>query len=126
MAMLLISERSWKHHFVTMTLPYAVLVVQLWRPTCSRAARTLISVCLASAFFLMAATSSELGGWLWGGNGHKYAQAYGMFAASALVVMAAVAVVLRASHWDISERGAGSHSGASPFQPGNGVLAGGI
>jgi hypothetical protein len=94
-AMLLISERSWKHHFVTMLLPYAVLVAYCGRATCSPPMRRLIWSALAVALILMASTSSELGGWLAGGVGHKYAQAYGAFAGSAIVAFVAVAALLR-------------------------------
>ncbi len=93
-AMLLISERSWKHHFVIMVLPYAVLVAYCGRSTCSAQVRRLIWSALAVALVLMASTSSELGGWLADGVGHKYAQAYGAFAGSAIVVFIAIGSLL--------------------------------
>lgn len=95
--MLLISERSWKHHYVSMVLPYAVIIAHCSRATCSRAMARYVWCSLVASFLLMASTSSELGGWFLAGAGHKYAQGYGLFGASGLVVMLAVAVVLRSA-----------------------------
>jgi hypothetical protein len=97
-AMLLISERSWKHHFVTMLLPYAAALAYIWRDTCNSKARTWIWGILAGAFCAMASTSAELAGWLADGNGHKYAQAYGLFCVSALLVFAVLSVILATAH----------------------------
>jgi hypothetical protein len=96
--MLLISERSWKHHFVTMLLPYAAIVAYLWSGGCTARRRTCLGCTLAAAFLLMASTSSELGGLLAGGDGHKFAQAYGLFGASAAVVMLALTAMLRSAN----------------------------
>jgi len=99
-AMLLISERSWKHHYVTMLLPYCVLLAQVSLPlteggvVLGRGLRGFMIGSLVTAGLLMSATSTELGGWFAGGLGHKYAQAYGFFCASALVVFAAISVIL--------------------------------
>jgi hypothetical protein len=91
-AMLLVSERSWKHHFVTMTLPYAALVAHARHDRHTTRTRGFVWATIAAAFLLMASTSSELGGWL-GGTGHKLAQGYGMFCASAIVVLLALSVL---------------------------------
>jgi alpha-1,2-mannosyltransferase len=93
-AMLVISERSWKHHFVTMTLPFAALLVSAYQDSCSKRMRCFVWASMTAAFLLMASTSSELGGWFGGGLGHKFAQAYGMFFASACVVLVALSVLL--------------------------------
>jgi alpha-1,2-mannosyltransferase len=93
-AMLLISERSWKHHFVTMILPFAALVAAASRDYGTERMRAFIWVSMAAAFLLMASTSSEVGGWFSGGIGHKLAQAYGMFLASGCVVFVALSVLL--------------------------------
>ena len=99
-AMLLISERSWKHHYVTMLLPYCVLLAQVSLPlteggvVLGRGLRGFVIGSLVTAGLLMSATSTELGGWFAGGLGHKYAQAYWFFCASALVVFAAISVIL--------------------------------
>lgn len=93
-AMLLISERSWKHHFVTMLLPYAIVIAYAWRNPRSSEVRTWVGTILAGAFFSMASTSTELGGWVADGNGHNYAQAYGLFCASAVLMFAVISVIL--------------------------------
>lgn len=93
-AMLMISERSWKHHYVTMVVPNAVLVAHgVLRA--DRRARQWIVAALSAAMLLMMSTSSELGGWLARGNGHKYAQAYGMFLMSAVVSFVALSAILK-------------------------------
>ena len=97
LVMLLISERSWKHHFVTLVLPFAVLLAELGRGSSTAAMRRYVWGSTVVAFFLIASTSSELTGWLMDGRGHKYAQGYGMFGASALILMAAILLLLRAS-----------------------------
>ena len=38
LTMLFVSERSWKHHFVTLLLPFTFLVAQMFRPALSRGA----------------------------------------------------------------------------------------
>jgi hypothetical protein len=93
-AMLLMSERSWKHHFVTLALPYAAILAHIARPACDAVTRAALRVCLIVAFLMMASTSSELGAVL-GESAHKYAQAYGLFGASALVALVALSLVLR-------------------------------
>jgi hypothetical protein len=92
-AMLLVSERSWKHHFVTMTLPYAALVAHVWPGRSNTCLRNSVRASIAAAFLMMAGTSSEVGGWFAGGVGHKFAQAYGMFCASALVILLALSAL---------------------------------
>jgi len=91
LTMLFVSERSWKHHFVTMLLPYTYLVRELYLPSSSRQVRRAIGCCLAASFLLMATTSSELGGLFAGGKGHEIAQGYGMFLWAAVVLYGAVA-----------------------------------
>ena len=91
LTMLIVSERSWKHHFVTMLIPYTYVVYRLYLPTTRRRARYLLSGALALSALLMASTSSEIGGVLLGKDGHKVAQFYGMFFWSAVVLYAATA-----------------------------------
>jgi alpha-1,2-mannosyltransferase len=94
LAMLFISERSWKHHYVTMVLPYSA-VVSYWVLRCDDQKNWWrVGVALLTALLLMASTSTELGGWLANGNGHKYAQAYGMFFLSGLVIFVALSAIL--------------------------------
>jgi alpha-1,2-mannosyltransferase len=98
LAMLLVSERSWKHHYVALLLPFTALVAHQWRSESSRTLKNLVWFSLAAVFLLMASTSTELGGLFMNGRGHKYAQAGGMFCVSALVLFAALSVILRSAH----------------------------
>jgi len=97
LAMLFLSERSWKHHFVTLVFPFTYLMSELFSPRTSPRARWGILAALGSSFLLMASTSSEFGGLFAGGRGHEIAQGYGMFMWAAVVLFAAVAWRLRAS-----------------------------
>ena len=96
LTMLFISERSWKHHFVTLLIPYAYLVWEVYQPTNKSWQRSLIGVGLLLSFLLMASTSTELGGLFAHGRGHEIAQGYGMFLWAAVVLYAGVAWRLRA------------------------------
>ncbi len=80
LTMLFVSERSWKHHYVTLLLPLTYLGIRLQagRWTTPKERRYLIGG-LILAMLMIASTSSELGGWLYQDMGHKYAQGYGMF-----------------------------------------------
>jgi hypothetical protein len=89
--MLFISERSWKHHFVTLLLPYAYLMARFMAPKVALWARIAVALAMWLSVFLMGTTSTELGGVFAHGQGHKYAQAYGMFLAAGLAVYAATA-----------------------------------
>lgn len=91
LTMLFVSERSWKHHYVTVLLPYTYLVHVTFRPTTSRRVRDILAACLVLSAALMATTSSEVGGLFLKGQGHKVAQAYGMFFWSGLVLYGATA-----------------------------------
>jgi hypothetical protein len=57
----------------------------------SRSFRVLLGTAMALSAVLMATTSSELGGLLANGQGHKIAQAYGMFLWAGVVVYLATA-----------------------------------
>ena len=88
LTMLFVSERSWKHHFVTLVLPYAFLVTRtLVLPARLRVRFALGTMLLASAV-LIGCTSSELK-FLLGRDGHKVAQFYGLFFWSAVVLYVA-------------------------------------
>jgi hypothetical protein len=84
LTMLFVSERSWKHHYVTMLLPYTYLMYEFaLAPGQSRRERIWVAILLSLAIWgsvlLMATTSNELGGLLASNEGHKIAQGYGMF-----------------------------------------------
>ena len=91
LTMLFLSERSWKHHFVTLLLPYTYLMWQFTDPPMRLRARLAIAGALWASVLLMATTSTELGGVFGRGQGHKIAQGYGMFFWAAVVVYIATA-----------------------------------
>lgn len=90
LTMLIVSERSWKHHFVTLLLPYTYLVYQMSLPRLSGRVRWLLSGAVALSVFLMATTSSEIGS-IFVKQGHKVALDYGMFLWAAVVLYIATA-----------------------------------
>lgn len=91
LTMLFVSERSWKHHFVTLLLPYTFLAYYLWVVPTTRRTRIILASSLALSAIVMASTSSEIGGVLLGKNGHKVAQFYGMFFWSGMILYLATA-----------------------------------
>jgi hypothetical protein len=91
LTMLFVSERSWKHHFVTIALPLAYLVYRLALPVLERGARAVLGVGLALSALLMLTTSEEVGGLFLGGDGHEYALYYGLYLGSAIVLYALTA-----------------------------------
>jgi hypothetical protein len=96
LTMLFVSERSWKHHYVTLVLPYAYLVYRMGFSSLRMESRRVLAVALALSALLMASTSSEIGGLFLGGQGHKLAQGYGMFLWAGVVLYVATAwLVLR-------------------------------
>lgn len=91
LGMLLFSERTWKHHCVTLLLPFAVLCAELARRKGSLAWRSGLSLALAVAVLLMTTTSISLFGREFG----KLAQVYGAYVGAFVVLLAALAAVLR-------------------------------
>lgn len=91
LTMLFVSERSWKHHYVTLLLPVTYLTYRLFRPDISLRDKKLIVASLGAAMLLIASTSSEIGGWFSGGKGHKIAQFYGMYFWAGVVLFGATA-----------------------------------
>jgi hypothetical protein len=96
LTMLFVSERSWKHHFVTLLFPYAFLVWDLYSPGMKLRPRLAIASMLILSFLFMATTSTELGGLFADGKGHEIAQGYGMFLWAAVILYVGVAWRLRA------------------------------
>jgi hypothetical protein len=91
LTMLFVSERSWKHHFVTLVLPFSYLAYRLSAPELSRIARWVIGGALVLASLLMLTTSTEVGGLFAQERGHQIAQFYGMFFWAGLILYAATA-----------------------------------
>ncbi len=95
LAMLFLSERSWKHHYVSICVPVAVVTAHLWLRARSRLERVLLAGALSVTFLLMALTSPELAGWIGpGGYGHKYMQAGGAFFWAGVVLFCANSALL--------------------------------
>jgi hypothetical protein len=90
--MLFLSERSWKHHFVTLLLPYTYLMAQFTYSGLRLRARLAIAAAMWASVLMMATTSSELGGLLAHGQGHKLAQGYGLFLWAAVLLYAVTAL----------------------------------
>ena len=85
LTMLFASERSWKHHFVTVMLPQAYLVARLAILPGSKTRRWLIGLGLLLSAFLMACTSKDFGA-IFGKDGHVVAQFYGLFFLAGVVL----------------------------------------
>jgi hypothetical protein len=112
LTMLIVSERSWKHHFVTLLLPYAYVVYRAAVRPGPRRVRVALSVLLGLSALLIATTSSEVGGLVLDGLGHKYALGYGMYFWGAVALYAAVA-------WRVvAERGREIRAVVSPWATG--------
>ncbi len=90
LTMLFVSERSWKHHYVTMVLPYTYLVARTLVLPAEKRVRWILAGSLALSAFLMACTSSEIGSLLVK-HGHKIAQFYGLFFWAGVVAYVATA-----------------------------------
>jgi hypothetical protein len=102
LGMLLFSERTWKHHCVTLVLPFAVLSYFL--ATCRPGPwlRAYLIGSLALTVLLMTTTSTSLMDAL-GGESAKMAQVYGAYVWAYLVLMAALVVLLRRTLVDMEE-----------------------
>jgi hypothetical protein len=91
LVMLFVSERSWKHHFVTLMIPFTYLGIRAFSFEIKRWERAVLWSALLGSALLMGSTSSEIGGLFLHGNGHKVAQFYGMFFWAGLLLFIATA-----------------------------------
>jgi alpha-1,2-mannosyltransferase len=91
LTMLFVSERSWKHHYVTVLLPITYLVSEFFSTRVGPRGRAAIVLAWALSFSLMASTSPEIGGLFVEGQGHEIAQGYGLFMWAGVVLYATVA-----------------------------------
>jgi alpha-1,2-mannosyltransferase len=111
LTMLFVSERSWKHHFVTLLLPYTYLVYRMVVERGSWPVRLLLGGSLALSEVLMASTSKDIGRLVFfNKQGHLYALGYGMFFWASVVLYAATAWRVRAE----GRRAAGADDVATP------------
>jgi len=92
-AMLILSERTWKHHFVTIILPIASVVYHLAAGPASRPMRRYLIVTLALFFALTILTSGELIGWIHAGVAHKFVEAYGSFFFAGALLFASLCAI---------------------------------
>ncbi len=140
LAMLFVSERSWKHHYVTVLLPFTYLTYRAFSPKVTRGARAAIGGALVFSTLLMATTSTEVGNLfahkqdrsvragptarfseagdsisklVAKGEGHKVAQFYGMFFWAGVVLFAATAWRVRVE----SEEGATREGSTAHYLP---------
>src|SRR5437899_3321740 len=101
LGMLLFSERTWKHHCVTLLLPFAALAyyVAVCRPGILM--RMYVTGSLAATLLLMTSTSttgvSEVLD-----EAAKMAQVYGAYVGAHLVLVAALVVILRVGRTQIA------------------------
>jgi alpha-1,2-mannosyltransferase len=91
LGMLLFSERTWKHHGVTLVLPFAVLCYALSAHWPKQRTRTFVIGALIVAQVALSTTSTGLMPDEWA----KLAQVYGAYTWAFMFLAAAVVVVLR-------------------------------
>jgi hypothetical protein len=92
--MLLFSERTWKHHCVTLILPFAVLAYSLATGWANRKLRYFLIGSLSAVFLLMTSTSTT-GVLPWLDEAARQAQVYGAYVWGNLILLVALVVVLR-------------------------------
>jgi alpha-1,2-mannosyltransferase len=98
LGMLLFSERTWKHHCVTLILPFAVISYYLAAGQPSRALRAYLVGTLTLAFLLMSLTSTTgIHALAVFDEAAKQALVYGAYVWAYLVLTAALVVLLRKS-----------------------------
>jgi hypothetical protein len=90
LAMLFLSERSWKHHYVLIAFPLAFLILQLQGARATSTFRIAAGGLAAGALLIGGSGSAFLGE-----RGSDLAEAYGSFLAGGLALFAATGLVLR-------------------------------
>lgn len=92
LTMLFASERTWKHHYVTLMLPYAYLVYRgLVAPETARRTRVAICSAIALSALLIGSTSREVGRLFGNPEWHDVALSMGMFFWGAVVLYVTIA-----------------------------------
>jgi hypothetical protein len=105
LGMLLFSERTWKHHCVTLILPFAVLTYYLAIYRLSAALRGYLFGSLALSFLLITSTSSTgFRALAFLDEAGKRAHIYGAYTWAYLVLAAALIVLLRRSREGVVKR----------------------
>jgi hypothetical protein len=95
LGMLLFSERTWKHHCVTLLLPYAVLCYAVAALRLAPGWRWSLSGVVAASVLVMATTSTSLWEVFGYRHGAKLAQAYGAYVWAELLLLTALVALLR-------------------------------
>jgi hypothetical protein len=105
LGMLLFSERTWKHHCVTLLVPFTVLSYCLatWKP--NRLTRRCLVGVLVTVAALMTSTATVPGFERWG----KLAEVYGAYVWAYLLLLAALAALL----WNRQPATGGAPAGPS-------------
>jgi hypothetical protein len=93
--MLIFSERTWKHHAVTLALPFAVLAYALATLPLSRFLRAGLITSLVVSMTLMLSASGIVNT-----RSADLAQVYGVYLAAFLVLLVATLVILKWAHGD--------------------------
>lgn len=93
LGMLLFSERTWKHHYVTLLLPLSVISYFLFACRPEKKLRALLVGALGLAFLLMTLTSTGL--FPQHDRVGRLAQVYGAYVWANLLLLAALAAMLR-------------------------------
>ena len=110
LAMLMLSERSWKHHYVSLPLPVAYLVGTYWRSPCGAPERRVSGLALAAATIAFALSSEAL----LGARGSDLAEALGFQLFGAVVLFLACGWLLGRSSRGALESEPGRKPGPSP------------
>lgn len=114
LGMLLFSERTWKHHCVTLLLPFGVLCYYAATAELTRRKQIFLWLSMGLACLLMATTSTSLWEMLGGFRmGAKLAQAYGAYVGAELLLLGAIVACLRMpAHVVAAPVGYAAHSAA--------------
>jgi hypothetical protein len=112
LGMLLFSERTWKHHCVTLLLPFGVLCYHLATRPSGWGLRVYLALTLAAAGGLMVLTSTGVGDGdeALSAKFGKLAQVYGAYVGAYVVLVAALVAALRT-------RDAATSAAAAPPAP---------
>lgn len=94
LGMLLFSERTWKHHCVTLVVPLAVICYYLAAAQPGRALRLYLIGSLSAVVLLMLATTTNNHWQAWD-EMSKLAQIHGAYAWAHMILVAALVVLLR-------------------------------
>lgn len=108
--MLLLSERSWKHHYVTLLPSLMVLCVTANRAGWRSGLGKTIWGCLGFALIAMSLTSTDFARPFMGAEGAKYAQGYGAYVWAALALAIGHVAAIRRINRDLQPQ-------AEPHRP---------